>query len=162
MGNYIISSIAMAKKCQIFNNPTDKFLQYNLIDEEYKIILGIYSTKNTNQYIKSNTMINQGICVGYGNNTINKIKMGIIHKYCSKVELYFENNIKLSFELENGNKDEMYNDKNEIYNNENKIKMILSFNGTKVEKYLKNNIIKNFKSINNNSEYIDLITQLIN
>ena len=127
---------------------SNKFLNYNVIDKEYNVVIGIYSeTNKANKSKKSNTMINQGICIGYNNNIINKIKFGIIHRYSTKmVELYFENNIKLIF----------------IREDKNKIKMLLSFNGFKTEKYIDINIIKKYKIINNNSEYIDLIFDLTN
>jgi len=92
-------------------------------------------------------MINQGICIGYNNNEIYKIKFGIIHHYNNKiVELYFENDIKLII----------------IRENDNQIKMLIIFNGSCIEKYIDYDIIKQFKTINNNSEYIDLIYDLTN
>ena len=132
-------------------NPNNKFIKYNLIDSEYKIAVGIYSTNNINEYTKSNTMINQGIYIGHNNPSINKIKFGIIHKYGNKkVELYFENNIILSLESVD---DE---------NKKNKIRMILFFNGKRIEKYANNNILQKFIPINDDSEYIDLIAELVN
>lgn len=123
----------------------NNFLNYNIIDKKYNIIVGTYF--NTNESKKSNTMINQGICIGYNNNKINKIKFGIMHRYGNKmVELYFENNIKLIVNKEN----------------DNKIKMLLTFNDSCIEKYIDYDIIKQFKIINNNSEYIDLIHNLTN
>jgi hypothetical protein len=123
----------------------NNFLNYNIIDKKYNIIIGTYF--NTNESNKSNTMINQGICIGYNNNKINKIKFCIIHRYGNKmVELYFENDIKLII----------------IRENNNQIKMLLTFNGSCIEKYIDYDIIKQFKIINNNSEYIDLIHDLTN
>lgn len=62
------------------------------------------------------------------------------------VELYFENNIKLII----------------IRENINQLKMMLSFDHTFINKYIDYNTIKEYKLINNNSEYIDLICDLIN
>lgn len=131
----------------VLNDLTNNFLNSNIIDKEYKIIIGTYIESNKSKNLNSNTMISQGICVGYnGNIVINKIKFGMIHKYENKmVELYFENNIKLLF----------------IKNQDGNIKFILSINDIKIEKNLDSEIIKNIKSINNNSEYIDLILQII-
>lgn len=120
----------------------NNFLNYNIIDKKYNIIIGTYF--NTNQSKKSNTMINQGICIGYNNNEINKIKFGIIHRNMNYVELYFENDIKLIICREN----------------DNQIKMLLSFNGSNIEKYIDCDIIKQYKPFNNNSEYIDLVYDL--
>lgn len=118
-----------------------KFLNYNIIDKKHNIIIGTYF--NTNE---TNTTINQGICIGNNNNNqINKIKLGIIHRNINLVELYFENNIKLIM----------------IKEYENKIKMTLSFNNSTIEKYIDYDVIKQYKTINNNSEYIDLIFDLI-
>lgn len=141
MGSCISSNGGLKK---LENN----FLNYNIIDKKYNVIVGTYF--NTNKYKKSkksNTMINQGICIGYNNNEIYKIKFGIIHRtYTKTVELFFENNIKLIINKEN----------------DNQIKMILSFNDLNIEKYIDTDIIKQYKIINNNSEYIDLIYNLTN
>jgi hypothetical protein len=123
----------------IFNDLTKNFIQYNVIDKEYNVIVGIYSNN-------TNILINQGICIGYNNNIINKIKLGMIHKYDKlMVELYFENNIKLLF----------------IKENKNQIKMILTFDTCKIEKYIDIHIINELKLINNNSEYIDLLYNIL-
>lgn len=142
MGNCIGTNI-------ILNRLTDKFINYNIINKEYNIIIGIYI--DTQKSKNSNTLINQGICIGYNNNEINKIKFGIIHPRMSLVELFFENNISLSFVREINNKN----------NNDTKIKMILTFKNCKIIKYIDNSIIKKIKSINNNSEDIDLIYRLL-
>ena len=129
------------------NELSNKFLNYNVIDKKYNIIIGTYS--NNDESKKSNTMImiNQGICIGFNNNEINKITCGMIRRYGSvMVELYFENNIKLIVVKENNNL----------------FKMTLSFNGSSIENYIKPNIIKKYKLINLNSEYIDLLYDLIN
>lgn len=130
---------------KIFNNLTNNFLNYNIIDKEYKIIIGIYLESDSSK-LNTNTMICQGICIGQnGNNKINKIKLGIIHRHENKmVELYFENNIKLLF----------------IKNNNN-IKLVLTSNDISIEKNVDHSIIKNIKFINNNSEYIDLISKIL-
>lgn len=137
MGNCINSNI-------ILNNAKSHFLNSNLIDKEYNIIIGIYV--NSNKHLKLNTMINQGIYIG-SDNKINKIKLGIIQYYYDKkmVELYFENNIKIVF----------------IREEKNKIKMILNYDKSRIEKYIDIDIIKQYKLINNNSEFIDLIYKLI-
>lgn len=136
------SCISTIKK---HNNVSNKFLKYNILDKKHNIIIGIYSDIDENK--KSNTLINQGICIGYNNNKIHKIKFGIIHLLNNKIiELYFENDIKLIF----------------IKENNNKIKMLISFSDLKIEKYMDLNITKKHKLINNNSEYIDLIYDLIN
>lgn len=120
----------------------NKFLKSNVVDKENNVIIGIYS--NTNQYKQSNTLINQGICIG-NNNQINKIKFGIIHRNINYVELYFENDIKLIYTLEP----------------KNKMKMELTFNNNKIEKYISLDSIKQqYKLINDNSEYIDLVYDL--
>lgn len=131
----------------ISNNLTDNFLNFNIVDKEYKIIIGIYSETNNSNNLNSNTMINQGICIGHnGNNKIFKLKFGIIHRHNNKiVELYFENNIKLLF----------------IANNAGNIKFILSSNDIKIEKNINSSIIKNVKLINNNSEHLDLLLKII-
>ena len=121
----------------------DKFISYNIIDKKYGIIVGTYLNNNE----KSNTSINQGICMGYNNNKINKIIFGIMHRHCTEiVELYFENNIKLIICKETNNR----------------FKMILTFNGTNIEKYIEYDTIKNYKKINTNSEYINLLYDLMN
>lgn len=118
----------------------NNFLKYNIIDRKHNIIVGTYF--NTNKLNKSTVIVNQGISIG--NNEINKIKFGIIHRNINHVELYFENNIKLIIIKE-------YDDK---------IKMLLSFNNYKIKKYIDCDIIKKYKTINDNSEYIDLIYDL--
>ena len=130
----------------VFNSITNKFIKYNVIDKEHNIVIGIYS--DYNKSIKSNTMINQGICIGYNNNLIHKIKFGIIHREMNIIELYFENNIKLVFIQEKNEK-------------ENKIKIILTVNDLTVKKYIDLKVIEKIKLINNNSEYIDLLFDLL-
>ena len=130
MGNYFISN-------KVLNGFTSKFLNYNILDKEYNIIIGIYKD--------SNTMIYQGICVGHYDNEISKIRFGIFHRYADLiVELFFENNIKLV-----------------LSKNNNNIKIVLTKNNYKIEKYIDINLIKNFTPINSNSEYIDLIFKII-
>lgn len=132
MGNCIRSNTIL--------NLSSQFIDCYILDKQYNIIIGIYSN--------SNTMINQGICIGYNNNTINKIKFGIIHRHCNKVlELFFEDNIKLIL--------------TKINNCEN-IKLTLIYSNNKIEKNIDSNLIKKFKLINNNSEYIDMIFKIIN
>ena len=121
----------------------DKFISYNIIDKKYGIIVGTYLNNNE----KSNTSINQGICMGYNNNKINKIIFGIMHRHCTEmVELYFENNIKLIV----------------IKENNNQLKMMLTLNGSIIENYIEHDIIKNYILINSASEYIDLLYDLMN
>lgn len=129
------------------DNLTKNFLNSNIIDKEYKIIIGTYFESDCSKKFNSNTMINQGICIGYnGNYTINKLKFGMIHRYENKiVELYFENNIKLLF----------------IKNKDGNIKFVLTSNNITIEKNINLQIIKNIKLINNNSEHIDLLLNLI-
>jgi len=136
MGNCIYSSI-------ILDDLSSQFIDYYVLDKQYNIIIGIYSNSN------ANTMINQGICIGYNNNTINKIKFGIIHRHSDKIlELFFENNIKLILTKNTDNPN---------------IKLTLIYkNNLKIEKYIDVNLISKFKLINNNSEYIDLIYKIIN
>jgi hypothetical protein len=131
----------------ILNNLTNYFLNYNVIDKEYKIIIGTYLESNSSNNFNSNTMINQGICIGYnGDIVINRLKIGMIHRYENKiVEFYFENNIKLMF----------------VKNKDGNIKFVLTSNDIKIEKNMDIQIIKNIKLINNNSEYIDLLLNLI-
>ncbi len=132
MGNCTYSNV-------VLNDLSRQFLDCYVLDKEYNIIIGIYSN--------SNTMINQGICIGYNNNIINKVKLGIVHRYSPKiVELFFENNIKLMLtkNMENEN-----------------IKLTLFYNKNKIEKDIDINIFKKYKLINNNSEYIDLIFKII-
>lgn len=132
MGNCIYSQ-------HISNNLTDQFVDYNIIDKQYNIIIGIY--KN------SNTSIEQGICVGYINNQINKLKFAMIHRHDDIiVELFFDNNIKCLLV------------KNNI---DNKVKLTLSSENILIEKYIDVDIIKKIKLIDNNSEYIDLIHKII-
>ena len=128
----------------VLNNLTKNFLNYNIIDKDYKIIIGIYVDTNTN----SNTMINQGICIGTnGNEKINKLKFGMLHHYKNKMlELYFENNIKLFF-VKNKDGDD--------------IKFVLTYNNIIIQKNISQQIIKNIKYINNNSEHIDLLLNVI-
>ena len=129
------------------NDLTNNFLNSNIIDKEYKIIIGTYIESKERKNLKSNTMISQGICVGCnGNNVINKIKFGMIHRYENKmVELYFDNNIKFVF----------------VKNQNGGVKFVLTIDDLKIEKNMDSQIIKNIKSINNNSEYIDLILKII-
>lgn len=134
MGNCLKTKIAIN---------TEQFLHYNIIDEEYNIIVGVY--QDSNKFTKSKMNIIQGICVGTNNDEINKIKLGIVYPHNKKiVELYFENNIKLVLTQENNNG----------------IKMILRTNNIIVEKYIDMKIVEQYKIINNNSEYIDLIKNL--
>lgn len=133
MGNCIGGNIVLK---ELGNN----FLKYNVIDRKHNIIIGTYF--NTNKLNKSNIIVNQGISIG--NNEINQIKFGIIHRNINHVELYFENNIKLII----------------IKEYDNKIQMLLSFNGSNIKKYIDCDIIKKYKTINDNSEYIDLIYDL--
>lgn len=142
------------------NELSNKFLNYNVIDKKYNIIVGTYFNKDEigkpnidksnidkSNVDKLNTVIYQGISIGYNNNEINKIRCGMIHRHGNvMVELYFENNIKLIV----------------INENNNKLKMILSFNGSSIEKYIEPDVIKNYKLINVGSEYIDLLYDLIN
>jgi hypothetical protein len=140
MGNYInsiqeIKFNFLKKKINLKN-----FLFHNIIDNENNIIIGIY--KNSK---KSNTISSECICIG---NNINKLKFGMFHNFNIHkiVELYFENNIKVKF----------------IQESNNEIKLILDDNeNIKIEKYINKNIIKNLKPINNNSEYLDLIFNII-
>ena len=82
MGNCIYTNFT-------FNKYSNQFLNYNIIDKKHNIIVGTYF--DTNESKKSNTMINQGICIGYNNNKISKIKLGIMHCIDNKrIELYFE------------------------------------------------------------------------
>jgi len=140
MGNCYVSKNGLS-------DLTNHFLNSNVIDKEHKIIIGTYIETKERKNLKSNTMISQGICVGYnGNIDINKIKFGMIHRYENKiVELYFDNNIKLVF----------------VKNQNGCIKFVLTINDLKIEKNMDSQIIKNIKSINNNSEYIDLILKII-
>ena len=133
MGSCISGNVVLK---ELENN----FLNYNVIDRKHNIIIGTYL--NTNKLNNSNIIVNQGISIG--NNEINQIKFGIIHRNINHVELYFENNIKLII----------------IKEYDNKIKMLLSFNGSNIKKYIDYNIIKKYKTINDNSEYIDLIYDL--
>lgn len=127
------------------NELSNNFLNYNVINKKYNIIIGTYFNKDENG--KSNTLINQGICIGYNNNDINKIRCGMIHRYGSEmVELYFENNIKLIV----------------IKENNNQLKMMLTLNGSIIENYIEHDIIKNYILINSASEYIDLLYDLMN
>jgi hypothetical protein len=131
MGNYFSSNKAL-------DGFTSQFLNYYILDKEYNIIIGIYKD--------SNTMINQGICVGHYNNEISKIRFGIFHRYADfLVELFFENNIKLVLSK----------------NKDNNIKIVLTKNNYKIEKYIDINLIKNIIPMNSNSEYIDLIFKII-
>ena len=131
----------------ILDNITNQFLDYNIIDKDYNIIIGIYYDTNISKKSKKSMLIYQGIYIGYNNNKISKIILGMIHhQYNNKiVELYFENNIKIIF----------------IHENKNKIKMILYYETYKIEKYIVSDIIKQYKIIDNNSEYIDLIYNLL-
>lgn len=138
MGNCIGTNVE-------YNELSNKFLNYNIIDKKYNIIIGTYFNKD--EIGKSNIVINQGICIGYNNDEISKIRCGMIHRHGNvMVELYFENNIKLIV----------------INENNNKLKMILSFNGSSIEKYIKPYVIKNYKLINSSSEFIDLLHDLMN
>lgn len=131
----------------LLNDLTNNFLNSNIIDKKYKIIIGIYVETNSSKNYNSNTMINQGICIGCnGDDKINKLKFGMIHRYENKkVELYFENNIKLLF----------------VKNKDGGIKFVLSSNDIMIEKNMDIPIIKNIKSINNNSDHLDLLLNLI-
>ena len=142
MGNYCCSQ-------NIINYLLNNFLNSNIIDDEYKIIIGTYIETNKINNLYSNTMISQGICVGYNRHVvINKLKFGIFHSCENKtVELYFENNIKLLLIKDNINSD---------------VKLILTSNNKTIEKYMNRKIIRNIKLINNNSDDIDLILKLFN
>lgn len=142
MGNCINSNAILSVE-------TNKFINYNIIDKKYKITVGtyLYSNKEQTNNNGSNTMISQGICIGYKNKQIHRIKFGMIHRYNNiTVELYFENNIKLIF----------------VNNKEsNKIKITLVFNNLNKVIYIsKEKFKKSIELIDNNSEYIDLIFNL--
>jgi hypothetical protein len=131
----------------ILNDLSGQFLDCYVLDKKYNIIIGIYSNSNSNSNLNTHININQGICIGYKNNFINKIKFGIIHRHFDKiVELFFENSIKL---ILTKNKD-----------SEN-IKLTLFYDNNKIDKYIRVDMIKKFKPINNNSEYIDLICNIL-
>lgn len=124
---------------------TNNFEKYNIIDVKYNVIIGTYY--NEVRVGKINKRIEQGIRIGYNDGKINKIKFGMMIQPRENkiVELYFENDIKLIIRKEN----------------DNRCKMILSFGGTNIKKYIDPNIIKKYKMINDGSEYIDLIYNLM-
>lgn len=147
-----------------------KFINSNLIDSKYKIVLGTYleSNKGSKNLNSQDIQVNQGIWIGKFSDKIYKLKFGIFHQHENKsVELYFEDNIKLVL-MKNINTDEIeftltYGDieiietigtiniSDEIkYNN----KCIV------IKKSISKNTIGNFKYIGNNSEHIDLIVNL--
>jgi hypothetical protein len=141
MGNCIYSNCIYPNA--ILNDLSSQFLDCFVLDKKHNIIIGIYSNSNSNSMIN----INQGICIGYKNNLINKIEFGIIHSHFDKiVELFFENSIKLILKK---NKD-----------SEN-IKLTLIYDNNKIDKFIGVDMIKKFKPINNNSEYIDLICNIL-
>lgn len=122
----------------IVDETINKFIKYNIIDKQNNIIVGIY--RNSSE--KSNIIINQGIYIGKYNK-IYQIKFAILHNIKNKyIELFFENNIKLVL----------------IKYNKSKIKMFLYTSENKIDKFIN---INKYKKINNNSEYIDLISNLI-
>jgi|LakMenEpi03Aug12_release.lakeMendotaPanAssembly.Ray.scaffolds.fasta_scaffold553828_1 hypothetical protein len=128
---------------------TEQFVDFNIIDKEYNIIIGIYKNPNTNTTIKYDNGFEhkfiQGICVGKLNNKISKIKFGIFHQCENNIlELFFEDFIKLVL-IKVGVQ----------------TKLTLNHNDLVIEKYINTEIIKNIKLINNDSEYIDLILKII-
>lgn len=129
----------------VCNEQPNKWEKFNVIDKKYNVIIGTYY--NGYDAKKSSTIVSQGICIGYNNYKINKMIFGIGYLYDNKkVELYFENNIKLIIGKDNGH-----------------LKMILFYNNkTIIEKYIEHDIIKKYNKINKNSEYIDLIYDLMN
>lgn len=130
------------------DNLTKDFISSNVINKEYKMIIGTYLESNNSNKNNSNTMISQGICVGYnGNYTIYKLKLGMIHKYQNvMVLLYFENNTRLLLKKKNNNN----------------IAFLFSTDDIRIHGDIDEEIIKNMKPINNNSEDIDLIFKLFN
>jgi hypothetical protein len=137
-------------------NYKEKFLNYNIIDKKNNIVLGIYE-KPINNDLNSlpnivisspNIVISQGIMVGdiKNNNSenIHKLIFGIKILESNKVELYFENNIKLI-----------------IFKKNNIIRYQLTVEKNVITEIIPYDYIKNLKKINNNSEHIDLIFDII-
>ena len=123
-----------------FYTPNKMFISYNIIDKENNIILGIWNNPD-----KSNTLSNQGICIG-NQEKINKLIFAIWHRSMDIVIMMFENNIKLK-----------------IYKETNKFKYSLSINN--YEQFTSDihfKVLKELKKINTeDSEHIDLIFSLI-
>lgn len=139
----------------IKNNKTnykDKLINYNIIDKKKHIVLGIYEKPINNNLKNIHNNICQGIWIDGIKNinnpnqeNIHKLTFGIKILESNKVELYFENNIKLRIFKENN-----------LLQYQLKIQ-----NKDIITGFITNNCLKNFKKINNNSEYIDLIFDLI-
>ena len=116
------------------------FTKLNIIDKENNIVLGIWNNPN-----KTNTMGNQGICVGY-HDKIYQLLFAIYHQCLECVVLNFENGIKLR----------VFNDKKL-----NNIKYELTYNKIEYINILDNDIIKKYRKIDDNSEDIDLIYKFL-
>lgn len=123
------------------NNLSNQFLQSNIIDNEYNIRIGIYIDKEKK---KSTILTSQGIIIE--NFIINKIILAMKYNFeTPTVVLYFENNICVLI----------------IKESKDKIKFVLKSDKIKINKYIDNNIINNLKPINNNSEFIDMIIDIV-
>ncbi len=130
----------------ILSTITNNFINYNILDNEYKIIVGIYPKSND---IFNSTQEYEGIYIGkFDNNKIYKLKFGMYRNENKMIELYFENNIKLILISES-------------VHNVNSVKLILTFNDIRIEKYICNKILKKIKPTNDGKNYVDLILKII-
>jgi len=116
-----------------------KFISSNIIDEDNNIIIGIWNNPN-----KSNTMGNQGICIG-NSDEIYELKFACRLLYSNLVELIFDKKIKLVFYKYSTNKLIF-----QLKNDNNSFKKEISIN-----------TLNKLKKINNLSEDIDLIFDLL-
>lgn len=116
-----------------------KFISSNIIDEDNNIIIGIWNNPN-----KINTMGNQGICIG-NDDEIYELKFACRLLYSNLIEFIFDKNIKLLF----------------FKDSSNKFMFQLNYNKNSFKKEISKNILNKLKKINNLSEDIDLIIDLL-
>lgn len=134
--NFSINKITFVEKLSKSNKFKKYFIDYNIFDKYNNIIIGIWN--NSNGTIST---VSQGIWIG-NNEKIYQLIFGIYHQSLKMIILTFENSIKLKVF-----KDHKTND----------IKYELIYNKNEYANLLNDNIIKNYKKINNNSDDIDLI-----
>jgi hypothetical protein len=133
----LTSTYIAIKKPLNFSTVKKMFISYNVLNYEKNIIIGIWNNPN-----KSNTLGNQGIWIG-GHDKIYELTFGML--CANMVVLNFQNSIKLK-----------------IYKNKsNNITFELTENKKDYIKQLDDDIKKNLKKINNDSEDIDLIFNLV-
>ena len=150
-----------------------KFISYNVLDNKYKLCLGIYydisvGTKNisaSRAVHNTQSVISQGLCIGCRHKAIRKIKFGIIRRFTGPegspcVELYFAHNTRLVITREIPSLRTLDPNITHIHPTP-KFKFCLTSDDISVGGYIKPDIVKQYKRIARDSEYLDLVYDLI-